>query len=74
MSENWMGTGAGNPGVMGAGSVREAGEERAGGGIAKGGRNPGVMGTGSVREAGEERAGDGIPKGVAWEKGDIYRK
>ena len=47
MSENWMGTGAGNPGVMGAGIVREAGEER---------------------------AGDGIPKGVAWEKGDIYKK
>ena len=31
------GTGGGNPGVMGAGSLREAGEEGAGGGISKGG-------------------------------------
>ena len=32
----WRGTGAGNPGVMGMGSVREAGEERTGSRIPKG--------------------------------------
>ena len=31
------GAGGGNPGVMGAGSLREAGEEGAGGGLFKGG-------------------------------------
>ena len=38
----WRGTGGGNPEVMRAGRVREAGEERAGDGIPKGtgvGRN-----------------------------------
>ena len=38
------GTGGGNPGVMGEGSLREAGEEGDGGGISKAGGGAGEMG------------------------------
>ena len=39
--------GGGYPGAMGAGSLREAGEEGAGGGISKRGWEPGEMGKSS---------------------------